>query len=188
MLFRSKLNFLEESTYTTVTYSSSDEKVISVSGDGTLTPKKKGEATITLICNDGMQDEIKIEIKVKVEPQPVIKDLSAFFYKIRKSLGHFGAFLVLGIFSTFTFLLYFRRWKWLFSVPLNIALGFGLAALTDYIQTFIPGRYGCWSDIMIDFSGFMSSAVFLTILILLVYFIKFIRKIVNFKKGETANG
>lgn len=169
-----KINFLEESTYKTVSYSSSDEKIISVAADGTLTPKKKGEATITMICNDGMLDEIKIEVKVKVEPQPVIKDLGAFFYKIRKSLGHYGAFLVLGIFSTLTFLLYFRKWKWLFAIPLNIALGFGLAALTEYIQTFIPGRYGCWDDIMIDFSGFMSSTVLLSIIIPLVYLIKYL--------------
>ena len=100
--------------------------------------------------------------------------MQEFFGKVRKMLGHFGAFLVLGIFSTFTYLLYFTKKKWYWSVPLNFVQGFGLAALTEYIQTFVKGRWGCWSDVVLDTSGFMCSALTLTIIILAIYLIKYL--------------
>ena len=31
----------------------------------------------------------------------------------------------------------FDKKKWLFSVPLTVGLGFGVASLTEYIQTFV---------------------------------------------------
>jgi VanZ family protein len=98
--------------------------------------------------------------------------MQEFFGKMRKLLGHFGAFLVLGIFSTFTYLLYFQDKKWFWSVPLNFVQGFALASLTEWIQTFTPGRWGCWEDVLLDTSGFMCSALILTILVLLIYLLK----------------
>ena len=83
--------------------------IIKVSKNGTLTPLSQGEAKITMTIDDGMQEPIIVEVKVRVNPQPVIKDVKNFFYKVRKGLGHFGAFLVLGICSTFTYLLYFKK-------------------------------------------------------------------------------
>ena len=180
-----KVNFLKESTYKVVTYKCSNNSVLTIGKDGTITPIKKGVAKVTIICDDGMQEKIEYVITIEIKPEPVIKNLSQFFYKVRKSLGHFGAFLVLGIFSTFTFMFYFRKWKWLFAVPLNIGLGFGLGALTEYIQTFIPGRAGRWADVMIDFSGFLCSAITLTVIILCTYLIKFIiSKRKKIKYGE----
>ena len=180
-----KVNFLKESTYKVVTYKCSNNNVLTIGKDGTITPIKKGVAKVTIICDDGMQEKIEYVITIEIKPEPVIKNLSQFFYKVRKSLGHFGAFLVLGIFSTFTFMFYFRKWKWLFAVPLNIGLGFGLGALTEYIQTFIPGRAGRWADVMIDFSGFLCSAITLTVIILCTYLIKFIiSKRKKIKYGE----
>ena len=175
--YSSKLtvNFLEGTTFKKLTLSSSNEKILSVGKDGTLTPHKKGNVTITIICDDNMQEKQEIKINIEVKQQPVIKDLSEFFYKVRKGLGHFGAFLVLGIFSTFTYMLFFTKKKWFFSVPLNFIVGFFIAALTEYIQTLVPGRYGCWSDIVIDYSGFSSSAVVLTVIIFVVYFVKFLK-------------
>lgn len=170
-----KLNFTDDSTYKIVKYKSSNQKVISVGEDGSLIPHKKGTSTITLKIDDGMTNEIEIQIKIKVMPQKVVNNLSAFLHKVRKGIGHFGAFFVFGIFSTFTFLLYFRYKKWIFSVPLCFIQGFGLAALTEYIQTFVPGRCGLFSDVIIDFSGFCSSAVILSITILLIYLVKYLK-------------
>lgn len=167
-----KINFLEGNTFNNVIYSSSDEKILSVGQDGTLTPHKKGVATIKMIVDDGMLDKIEIEVNIKVKPQMVIENMQEFFGKMRKLLGHFGAFLVLGIFSTFTYLLYFQDKKWFWSVPLNFVQGFALASLTEWIQTFTPGRWGCWEDVLLDTSGFMCSALILTILVLLIYLLK----------------
>ena len=178
------LNFLKETTYSKVSFKSSDENIIKVSKNGTLTPLSQGEAKITMTIDDGMQEPIIVEVKVRVNPQPVIKDVKDFFYKVRKGLGHFGAFLVLGICSTFTYLLYFKKKKWIFSIPLNIYMGFTLAAFTEYIQTLVVGRHGCWDDIWIDFVGFMFSAVILSILIPLVYLIKYLINKRKLSKGE----
>ncbi len=170
-----KINFSADTTYQKIDYYSSNNKVISVGKDGTLTPHKEGTSTITLTISDGMTDNIVITIKVKVNPQVVVKDLSYFLHKIRKGLGHFGAFLVFGIFSTLTFMLFFRYKKWAFSVPVCFIQGFGIAALTEYIQTFVPGRCGLFSDVIIDFTGFCFSAIILTISILIFYLVKHLK-------------
>ena len=169
------INFDDSSTYTNVTYSTSNDEILSVSKDGIITPHKEGKVTVTMICNDGLGEKITYEITIKVKRQELIKDLSAFFYQVRKGLGHFGAFLVLGIFSTFTYLLYLRNKKWIFSVPLNIAAGFIVAAITEIIQLYVPGRYGSFKDVMIDFSGFLCSSITLTVIILLSSLIKYLK-------------
>lgn len=169
-----ELCFLQESTYIKVQYQSSNVNILEVDQNGILTPHKKGSVTITLVVDDGMLDKKVINIDIRVKPQRVIENMQEFFGKIRKAVGHYGAFLVLGIFSTFTYLLYFTKKKWVWSVPLNLAQGFGLAALTEYIQLFIPGRYGCWSDVVLDTSGFMLSALLITFIILIRYLIKYL--------------
>lgn len=168
------LNFDENSTYTIVNYSSDNEKVLIVGKDGTITPIKAGKAKITLICYDGINEKIEITITMEVKSQAYIKDMDSFLYIIRKSLGHFGAFLVLGIFSTLTFMLFLPNKKLLFAIPINFVQGFGVAALTEYIQTFIPGRYGAYSDVLIDYAGFLTSSIFITTIILLIYIIKYL--------------
>ena len=161
------VNFTKESTYTDVTYTSSNTSVASINNDGTITPHKVGNTNITVTCDDGHQNKIEFTIELEIKRQDYIKDLSSFLYKVRKSLGHFSAFLVLGIFSTFTWLLYFDKKKMIFSIPLNYILGFGIAALTEFIQLHVPGRYGCFADVKLDFEGFSLSATILTIILII---------------------
>ena len=162
-----KINFTEDSTYTNVTFTSSDTSIASINNDGTITPHKVGKTNITVTCDDGHQKKIEFTIELEIKRQDYIKDLSSFFYKVRKSLGHFSAFLVLGIFSTFTWLLYCDKKKMFFSIPLNYILGFGIAALTEFIQLYVPGRYGCYADVKLDFEGFSLSATILTIILII---------------------
>ena len=170
-----KINFNDDTTFKEVIYSSSNESVLTVGSDGIVTPKKVGKAVITVTIDDGMSEPIIYTINVEVERTPIIEDFSAFLHKVRKSIGHFGAFLVLGIMGSFGLLLMFDKKKWLFSIPLNIALGFGVAGLTEFIQTKVPGRYGCWEDVWLDFSGYMTSTAFLTLGILTVYLIIYLK-------------
>lgn len=180
-----KVNFTDNSTYKNVTYTSSNTKVLTVGKDGTITTLKAGTAKVIVTCDDGSLDEpITYEINIKVNAVPAISNLKQFLYNSRKLIGHFGAYLVLGIFSTLTFVFYFTKKHWLWSIPLNFAQGFGLAALTEYIQTFVPGRAGVFSDVMINFSGFLTSSIFITFLILFVHFIIFIVKKIKMKKQE----
>lgn len=173
-----KVNFGDDSTYTNVTYSSSNEKVLTIGKDGTITPKSLGKAIITIVCDDNPDDEsqgIVYEMNVVVKRQDALREVENFFYLIRKGLGHFGAFLVLGIFSTFTYMLFFKHKKWLWSIPVNVAAGYTVAWLTEFIQKFVPGRSGRIEDVYIDFAGFMFSTIILTISILFVYLIIYLK-------------
>ena len=142
-----------------------------VGDDGVITPVKIGKATVTITIDDGNLEPVVHTINFVIEGKPFIENLSEFYYIVRKSIGHFGAFFVLGMLGTFAFLLQFDKKKWFFSVPLNISLGFGLAALTEYIQTFVPGRCGCWDDVWLDFSGFMSANLIFTLFIAIIYIV-----------------
>ena len=174
------LNFDEKSTFTKVNYFSSDESVAVIGKDGTITPMKVGETIIKVTCDDGMQNKIEFEIKLKIKKQDYIKNVTDFIYKVRKGLGHFSAFLILGIVSTFTWLLFFRGKKLLFSIPLNYITGFIIACLTELIQVYVPGRCGLFDDVILDYNGFIVSSSILTVLII----IHQIRTYVKFKKQD----
>lgn len=164
-----EVNFDNKSTYKKATYKSLDESIVSVGKDGTLTPFKQGETKIVITIDDGKQEAQIITINIKVNKQTLIKDLTDFLTKMRKAIGHFGAFLVLGIFSTFTYMLYIKKEKWNNAIIINLIQGFILASLTEYIQTFVPDRSGLLSDVLIDFLGFLISFIALTILIIRYY-------------------
>ena len=174
------LNFDENSTFTKVDYTSSNEKVAVIGKDGTITPIKVGETIIKVTCDDGMQNKIEFEIKLKIKKQDYIKNVTDFIYKVRKGLGHFSAFLILGIVSTFTWLLFFRGKKLLFSVPLNYITGFIIACVTELIQVYVPGRCGLFDDVILDFNGFLVSSSILTVLII----IHQIRVYIKYKKQD----
>lgn len=161
---RLKINFSSNSTYTAVSYLSSDSSVAEVSEDGTITPQKAGRTTIRMTVDDGVLPALSFEVGIRVKQQDLIRDLPSFFLKVRKGIGHFGSFLILGIFSTFTWLLFFDEKKWFLTIPVNLFLGFLLACITEFIQVFIPGRVGLFSDVMIDLTGFLISSVTLTLL------------------------
>ena len=162
------LNLTTTTTFDKVVYSSSDDKILSVGNDGTITPHKVGVVTIDMVCEDGYGTSVTYQIKIKVNKKMLIEDLNAFFYKVRKSVGHFGAFLVLGIFSTFTYFLYFKKKNWIISLPLNFIAGFYIAFLTEFIQRYVPGRSGNFNDVMIDMSGFLISSILITIIMLII--------------------
>lgn len=176
-----KLAFSSDTTYRKIIYSSSDEKIIKVYKDGTIEPKKQGEATITLEVNDGNQF-IKYSVDVVVNRKNIISNMTSFMLYIRKGVGHFGAFLVLAIFATLTFALFFRGKIYFVGVAINFASGFLFAGFTEYLQTLTPQRVGCMSDILIDYTGYISSAIVLTIVFTTIYVVKYFR---NKKKEET---
>lgn len=162
-------NFKEGVTYKIVRYSSSNTKIAEVGSDGIVTPKKAGSVKIYCVIDDGVSDEIRFEIEFKVLRQNFIEKNDDFFYKVRKSLGHFGAFCILGIFSSISWYLIFNKKKLYFSIPINFALGFIIAATTEIIQFFIPGRYGVLDDALLDFDGFMVSSILLSLIFIGIY-------------------
>ena len=91
---------------------------------------------------------------------------------MKKGLG------IMSIFASLTFMMYFKKKIWWFFFAKVLALilfGFIFASITEIIQINTPGRYGAFSDVLIDFSGFMTSAG----IIIIVYFIIFYKKYKN---------
>ena len=186
---RLKINFSDDSTFKTATFTSSDESVLKVGQDGIISPLSVGKATIHVVIDDGKEvgktNKYSFDITVVVDAKPVIEDLNDFLKKIRKSIGHFGAFLVFGIISSMFFMVLLDKKKWVVSIPLTFIQGYALGALTEYIQTFVKGRSGLFSDVIIDFTGFAIGAGAAGIIILIVYLIRHLIK--KGKNKKTAN-
>jgi VanZ family protein len=83
-------------------------------------------------------------------PQPAQATQAALPDDSERYLAHKAAHV--GVYAAFVasagLLGVFGWTRWLF--PLGM-IGHGM--LTEYIQTFVPGRYGCWADVGFDTSG-----------------------------------
>lgn len=178
------VNFTSDSSYKKVDYIVSDEKICTVGSDGAITPLKVGTTKLEVSVKDANFTYIDFEINIRIERKPFISDMKSFFLMVRKALGHFGAFAVVGLLGAITWFLWFRGKK-LFPVGVigNLAFGFGLSWLTEDIQKYVPGRCGLWSDVWLDFMGFGIAAAITTLVILVIWLIKFFIKR-NKKKKE----
>ena len=180
------VNFTDDTSYRKVNYLVDKESVCSVGSDGTITPLKEGTTKVVVTVKDNNYDYIQFEINIKVERRPFITDMNDFFMKVRKAIGHFGAFAVFGLLGAMTWFLFLRKKLFPIGVVANFGLGFGLSWLTEYIQKYVPGRFSTWSDIWLDFTGFSIVAGATTVIIILIWLTRFIIRFVKKKKMENA--
>jgi len=88
--------------------------------------------------------------------------------QIGRKIGHFLGYGVIGLLFRKAWFVTMRAYAMignrliLFSSTLGVASTFLLASLDEWHQRFLPGRVGCFRDVMIDTSG----AVFLTFVLL----------------------
>lgn len=120
----------------------------SIDKNGVFTSDKSGKVTVraTYVGRPDLTVEKTITVSV----------FDTFHTLIRKGLGHFSLFLVLGfgLFGTF-FLLIKPRWA---SLPLSLLSAFVVAGISEMFQLpiFTSGRYATWPDVAIDFLGALS--------------------------------
>lgn len=120
----------------------------SIDENGVFSSDKSGKVTVraTYVGRPDLTVEKTITVSV----------FDTFHTLIRKGLGHFSLFLVLGfgLFGTF-FLLIKPRWV---SLPLSLLSAFVVAGISEMFQlpVFTSGRYATWSDVAIDFLGALS--------------------------------
>jgi len=122
-----------------------------------------------------------IEFISSINPNSDIKNHSDEVHAIvRKVIGHFLLFGLSGILSAITslFIKDNNKHKWLLII-IVLSKGFLLACLTETIQFFIPGRAGMFTDILIDFSGYL----LFSIIVFLIYYL-IIKKKREKKSGE----
>lgn len=169
----------ENATVLTITYSSSDEEVAIIRADGVIEALKGGTTTITISTSyDGETTEVSFDLNIE---RITLKDTIENYYSVfRKSFGHYGAFLVLGIFGSLTYYIIFKKdiIGRLIAFGVNMAAGFGVAGLTEILQLpyFTEGRYCSWKDVMLDFKGYCTSSIPLYAIIIGVYILEIIIK------------
>lgn len=116
--------------------------------------------------------EVSEEVVNTVRPGTVTpENYNAFAAFIRKSLGHFGLFVVSGIFSSLAVYYIFKDFKWIKHFLNTIfALSFGLiiAMTTEIIQLNVPERSGEFTDVLIDYSGYLLGAFLVGLVLFLV--------------------
>lgn len=145
----------------------------SIDENGVFTSDKSGKVTVRATYVDRPDLTVEKTITVSV--------FDTFHTLIRKGLGHFSLFIVLGfgLFGTF-FLLIKPRWA---SLPLSLLSAFVVAGISEMFQlpVFTSGRYATWPDVAIDFLGALSGIGIAVVAVSIVGLIWFKAKPESFK-------
>jgi VanZ family protein len=168
----------------------SDETVLKVSGSGTsvvtISTLKEGEASVTVTSESN--PSLSETFLVKVSPRAAYDEgnMNLLYTKIRKGIGHFGAFMVFGClgYLFLHFLISDPRKDYLAGL-ISLGISYLLAFITEVIQTFVPGRSGLFNgggfvDMNIDSLG-AAIGVLLAFLGFLIYYL-----ILHAKKAKKA--
>lgn len=145
----------------------------SIDENGVFTSDKSGKVTVraTYVGRPDLTVEKTITVSI----------FGTFHTLVRKGLGHFSLFLILGFgfFSTF-FLLIKPRWA---SLPLSLLSAFVVAGISEMFQlpVFTSGRYATWQDVAIDFLGALSGIGIAVVAVSIVGLIWFKTKPESFK-------
>ena len=116
----------------------------------------------------------KTSFSLKAEPRPVVPDskMDDFHQIVRKGMGHFTLFAINGLFATLAFILtLFEDKKGGIAICFGISAGSGfvLAGLSELIQAIpVLKRGSTWTDVLIDFSGFLTAAILVCLIALLI--------------------
>ncbi len=152
----------ETATVLEIVFSSSDPEIAKIGQDGTIEAVNAGTVTITATTSyDGEVTSESFELTVL--GYTFSDKFENFSLWVRKSFGHFGAFLVLGIAAMLTYHTWFpksSKGKALAFIICIIA-GFAVAGITEILQLpiFTQGRYCSFADVLLDFKGYCYSAV-----------------------------
>lgn len=130
--------------------------------NGKLVASEKGKAIVTAKHKTVDGFTAQIEIKVKYSYQTYI----------RKIVGHFLLFFVLAIFA---FVVYYRLAEVLkpnknlpFGVVFTLCAGVFTAGLSELFQSFVANRAPAFSDVLLDFLGY----VLATLILVAIYYIR----------------
>lgn len=165
----------EDATVLDLHFSSSDESIARISQDGVIEALDGGVVTITI--SSSYEDEtVSTSFELTVDPITVKDTVQNFYYKIRKAVGHFGAFLILGILASLSYYIIFPksfRGK-LLGILVCFVAGFAVAGITEILQLpyFTEGRTCSWDDVVLDFRGYCMSTIPMSLMIILMHLVK----------------
>lgn len=84
--------------------------------------------------------------------RPIHEWWDGFYHFVRKAVGHFGAFVLLGVFGTLALVFSMKK---TYRYALSLGMGIGVAGLTEILQLFADGRAGMFSDVLLDTAGYV---------------------------------
>ena len=170
------VNFATDTSYKKVDYIVEDRSIADISIDGIITPYKAGITKASITVQDSSRTYIDLQVDIEVIKRPFVTDAGDFIRRAQKSYVYFLAFALFGLIGTLMWFLWLRRKLFFLGVFLNLAIGFGLTYLTEFIQTYISGRVAAWSDLVLHFSGFALMALAVTLLMVIIGIIRLIHK------------
>ena len=157
---------------------SSDPNVVKIKNNGStsIALEATGEGTAHILITSNSNPSLKGEFDVKVKAKQVIDDrnYADFHTTVRKALGHFSLFLVTAIFGLMFFFTFFdtKKLRFALGLPITLASGFIIAGVSEWIQFYVPTRSGLWSDVWIDFSGYVAGTLLCMLVFMLIWFIQ----------------
>lgn len=162
-----------------------DKNIFDVSLEGSqikLYAKASGQTSFYVYPKDN--ENIRLKYDVLIKPLGTINNANSndFYSFVRKSIGHFGVFVLHGIFSTL-FLYYLLKdvfKKNIFILVLSLLTGIFWAGFCEIAQIGIPGRVSSFIDVLIDTGGYLIPVVIIGLILL---FLKLKEK----KKGSNAS-
>jgi len=164
-----------DATVFDVVFSSSDNTVAQIGKDGVIVALKGGEVTITATTSYGEKTTSQTLVLV-VDKITFSETMQNFYLWVRKGFGHYGAFLVLGIFATFSYYMLFSKSTKgkLVGFAVCLLAGFAVAGITEILQlpVFTSGRASSFADVVLDFKGYCTSSLVIYAVIFIVHFAK----------------
>ena len=120
-----------------------------------------------------------VEIINTIAPNsPITQDQDKLHHVVRKLFGHFLLFGGSGLFSTLTLVFsgnVFNNRK-IETILFSLSIGLAIATISELIQIITPGRAGMFTDILIDFSGYL---LFTIIIYFVLFLINKSKKVIN---------
>lgn len=105
----------------------------------------------TVLANKPFEEQLS-KIHLTYWDRPISVETRGYFYfvefLIRKGT-HFAGYGIVGL----LFYFFYRKLKWKLPVLIAIMTVFFIASLDEFRQTFLPGRSGVFSDVMLDTAG-----------------------------------
>ena len=92
-----------------------------------------------------------------------------FVVFVRKGIGHFGGFMVSGLFTTLAIYYTFKNVVWykhLSGILISLVFGIMLASMTEIIQLTVDNRSGEFTDVLLDTAGYI---IGILIVLLIIY-------------------
>ena len=165
-------------TYPEVEFESSDTSIASIDSNGYLVGLKKGSVNITVYWKKDRSINGSATITFTAMDATKFDNIN---YIVRKLIGHFGSFLVTGVFGILSIYFFFIKDKYIYiAITCTLVYGLILAMLSEFLQIFAGNRGPSWNDVGIDFAGYFIGA-------LITFGIFFIVKKVKKNKMKMSN-